>query len=142
MGAPANKAGTLRSEGTRNIINAMKKANVNRFICLSSLGFDDSTEVLNRTSFLFRKIIAPYILRATFKEHHLQEIAIKQSNLNWTIVRPGNLTNGIKTEKYKYGFPYSDPTVKVKISRADVADIMLKQLTTPQYYQKAFGVSY
>ena len=142
LGAPANKAATLRSEGTKNIINAMNKANVNRIICQSSLGFDDSIEVLNCTSFLFKKIIVPYILKATFKEHHLQELAIKQSKLNWTIVRPGSLTNGIKTGKYKYGFSYNDSTLKVKISRADVADMMLKQLTMPQYLQKVVGVSY
>lgn len=142
LGAPANKAATLRSEGTKNIIKAMKKANVNRFICQSSLGFDDSVEVLNRTSFIFKKIIVPYILKATFKEHLLQELAIKQSKLNWTIVRPGSLTNGIKTGKYKYGFSYNDSTLKVKISRADVADMMLKQLTMPQYLQKVVGISY
>lgn len=142
LGVPANKTGTLRSEGTANIIKAMKKANVNRFICQSSLGFDDSIEVLNCTSFLFKKIIVPYILKATFKEHHLQESVIKQSGLNWTIVRPGNLTNGIKTENYKYGFPYSDPTLKVKVSRADVADLLLKQVSATENLQKVIGISY
>jgi putative NADH-flavin reductase len=142
LGAPANKAGNLRSEGTKNIINAMKKANTSRFVCQSSLGFDDSVEVLNCTSFIFKRIIVPFVLKATFKEHHLQEIAVKQSSLNWTIVRPGSLTNGKKTGKYKYGFPYSDPTLKVKISRADVADFLLKQATSPEYLQKTIGISY
>jgi putative NADH-flavin reductase len=142
LGAPANKAATLRSEGTKNIIIAMKKANVNRFICQSSLGFDDSIEVLNCTPFIFKKIIVPYILKATFKEHHLQELAIKQCALNWTIVRPGSLTNGIKTGKYKHGFLYNDPTLKVKISRADVADILIKQLSATENSQKVIGISY
>jgi len=142
LGLPANKAGTLRSEGTKNIINTMEKANVNRLVCQTSLGFDDSIDVLNCTSFIFKKIIVPFILKATFKEHHLQEIAIKESSINWTIVRPGNLTNGLKTEKYKHGFSYKDPTLKVKVSRADVADFMLKQLTNPNTYNKVIGISY
>jgi putative NADH-flavin reductase len=142
LGTPANKAGVLRSEGAKNIIMAMQKAKVNRFICQSSLGFDDSIEVLNCTSFIFKKIIVPYILKATFKEHHLQESAIKQSDLNWTIARPGNLTNGIKTENYKHGFSYSDPTLKVKVSRADVAHLLLKQLSAPENSQKVIGISY
>lgn len=142
LGTPANKAGSLRSEGTKNIINAMKRTNVNRLICQSSLGFGDSIGVLNCTSFLFKRIIVPYVLKATFKEHHLQELAIIKSGLNWTIVRAAKLTNGIKTEKYKYGFPYSDKTLKVKISRADVADLMLKELAFPQYLQKTIGISY
>jgi putative NADH-flavin reductase len=142
LGAPANKAGTLRSEGTNNIIDAMKKANVSRLICQTSLGYADSISVLNCTSFFFRKIVVPYILKATFKEHLLQEIAIKKSGLNWTIVRPGNLTNGKKTEKYKSGFDYSDPTLKVKISRSDVAHFLLTQLSTVISNQKILGISY
>jgi putative NADH-flavin reductase len=142
LGTPANKAGTLRSQGTKNIINAMKKANISRFICQTSLGYDDSIQVLNCTSFFFKKIIVPYILKATFMEHHLQEIAIKQSGLNWIIVRPGNLTNGKKTENYKYGFAYSDPTLKVKISRADVANLLVKQLSSSENNQKIIGISY
>ncbi len=142
LGAPANKAGTLRSQGTKNIIDAMKKTKVNRLICQTSLGYDDSIDVLNSTSFLFKKIIVPYFLRATFKEHHLQEIAIKQSGLDWTIVRPGNLTNGKKTENYKYGFSYSAANLKVKISRADVAHLLVTQLTTHRDSQKIIGISY
>jgi putative NADH-flavin reductase len=142
LGAPANKSGTLRSEGTKNILNAMKKANVNRFICQTSLGYDDSREVLNCTSLIFRKIIVPYLLKSTFREHHLQEMAIKQSGLNWTIVRPGNLTNGKRTENYKTGFSYSDPTLKVKISRTDVAHFLVKQLSISDNKQKVIGISY
>jgi putative NADH-flavin reductase len=142
LGAPANKAGTLRSKGTQNIIDAMKKANVNRLLCQTSLGFDDSIEVLKCTSFLFKNIIVPFVLKSTFREHLLQEKAIKESGLNWTIIRPGNFTNGKKTENYKSGFSYSDPSLKVKVSRADVAHLMVKQLLTVENNQKVVGISY
>jgi putative NADH-flavin reductase len=142
LGTSANKAGTLRSEGTKNIIDSMKKAEINRLICQTSLGYDDSIPVLGNTSFLFKKIIVPYILKATFKEHYLQEIAIKRSGLKWTIVRPGNLTNGKKTERYKYGFLYSDPTIKIKISRADVAHFLVNQISTSVNIGKVIGISY
>jgi putative NADH-flavin reductase len=142
LGAPANKAGTLRSKGTQNIIDAMKKANISRLICQTSLGYDDSKEVLNCTSFFFKKIIVPFVLKSTFSEHLLQEKAIKQSGLNWTIVRPGNLTNGKRTGNYKSDFPYSDTKLKVKISRADVAHLLLKQLATADNNQKVIGISY
>jgi putative NADH-flavin reductase len=142
LGAPANKAGTLRSQGTKNIIAAMQKANVKRLLCQTSLGYDDSKEVLNCTSFFFKNIIVPFVLKSTFAEHHLQETIIKQSSLNWTIVRPGNLTNGQKKEKYKHGFSYTDPTLKVKISRADVAHLLLQQLSTTTHLQKTIGISY
>ena len=55
---------------------------------------------------------------------------------------PGNLTNGIKTENYKHGFSYNDPTLKVKVSRADVADFLLKQLSATENLKKVIGISY
>jgi putative NADH-flavin reductase len=142
LGTPANKAGTLRSQGTKNIIDAMKKANISRLICQTSLGYGDSKEVLSNTSFFFKNIIVPFVLKSTFKEHQLQETIIKQSGLNWTIVRPGNLINGKKTENYKHGFSNTDKMLKIKISRADVAHFLLLQLSTTENLQKAIGVSY
>ncbi len=39
IGSPANKIGTIRSTGTKNIIHAMEKAGIKRFICQASLGY-------------------------------------------------------------------------------------------------------
>jgi putative NADH-flavin reductase len=142
LGAPATKAGQLRSDGTKNIINSMQQKGVPRLICQTSLGFDDSEPVLNHTAFFFRKIIVPYLLKKTFADHLLQENFIKQSNLNWTIVRPGTMTDGKFTGEYKHGFSYSDNSLKVKISRADVADFLIKQVFSNQYQNKLTGVSY
>ena len=142
LGMPATKVGKLRSEGTQNIITAMTKAGVSRFICQTSLGYGDSKAVLDFTPFVFRKIIVPYLLKKTFEDHFLQEINIKKSKFNWTIVRPGNLTNKKHTGNYKSGFDYNDSTLKVKISRADVADFLIKSISNPNSYNKVIGISY
>lgn len=142
LGSPANKIGTIRSTGTRHIILAMKKKGVRRFVCQTSLGYGDSKEVLNRTPFYFKYLIVPFILKKGFADHALQEEYIRQSSLDWIIVRPSNLTDGDFTGKYKHGFAAGDPTVKVKISRADVADFMLRQLSDNTYLRKTPGVSY
>lgn len=75
-------------------------------------------------------------------EHQLQETIVKESELDWTIVRPGKLTNGRKTGQYKHGFPYSDSSLKVEVSRADVAEFLITQLNSGQYLRKAAGISY
>jgi putative NADH-flavin reductase len=142
LGAPAAKAGQLRSDGTKNIINSMQHHGISRLICQTSLGFGDSEAVLNHTSFFFKKIIVPYLLRKTFADHLLQETFIKESGLNWTIVRPGTMTNGKFTGNYKHGFSYSDKTLKVKVSRADVSDFLIKQISSNQYQNKVTGISY
>jgi len=94
----------LRSRGTQHIVDSIKKSSVNKFICQTSLGYADSKQILVNTSFLFKKIIVPLLLKKTFNEHELQESIIKQTNLDWMIARPGNMTNGKLTGIIKLVF--------------------------------------
>ena len=142
LGAPATKTGTVRSEGTRNIVRAMEKAGVRRLVCQTSLGYGDSRAVLDRAPFFFRNFVVPVFLRKTFADHALQEDIVKQSRLDWIIVRPGTMTDGPKTGHYRHGFPATDPTVKVEVSRADTADFMLKQVADDTYLGRTPGLSY
>lgn len=139
LGTPASKKDTLRSDGTLNIIRAMEKAGVRRFVCQSSLGIGDSRDIL---PFHYKYIIVPVILRHAFADHERQENYVKQSRLDWTIVRPGNLTNGKRTGVYRHGFAVTDKAIKLRISRADVADFTLKQLADDTYFYETPGVSY
>lgn len=141
LGAPALKTGTVRSQGTRNIVLAMEKGGVRRLICQTSLGYGDSRAVLDATPLHFKYLVVPFLLRKGFADHKLQEDYIKRSKLDWIIVRPGNLTDGPRTGAYRHGFDVTDPTLKVEVSRADVADFMLKQLTDDTYLQQTPGVS-
>ena len=104
LGLPAHKPGELRSRGTQHIVDSIKKSSVNKFICQTSLGYADSKQILVNTSFLFKKIIVPLLLKKTFNEHELQESIIKQTNLDWMIARPGNMTNGKLTGIIKLVF--------------------------------------
>jgi putative NADH-flavin reductase len=142
LGAPANKAGQLRSRGTQNIVNSMQQNGVSRLICQTSMGYADSEIVLRHTPFIFRNIFVPWLLRKTFDDHLLQEVFIKQSKLTWTIVRPGIMTNGHFTGVYRHGFAYDDSKLKVKISRADVADFLVQQTWSKNYHNKVTGISY
>lgn len=142
LGSPANKIGTIRSGGTQHIIRAMEKSGIRRFVCQTSLGYGDSKATLDRTPFYFKYLIVPFILKKGFADHALQEEYIRQSRLDWVIVRPGNLTDDGFTGRYRHGFSADDHQIKVKVSRADVADFMLKQLSDNTYLHKATGVSY
>jgi putative NADH-flavin reductase len=135
----AGRKGTVRSEGTRNIVRAMEKAGVRRLICQSSLGVGDSRGNLN---FLWKYVMFGVLLRDAFKDHVLQENFVKQSRLDWTIVRPAAFTDGERTGNYHHGFPGTRNGLQLKISRADVADFMLKQLGDSTYLRKTPGLSY
>ena len=135
----AGAKGTIRSEGTRNIIRAMEKASVSRFICLSTLGVGNSRANLN---FFWKHIMFGFLLRQAYADHGIQEDYVTESRLDWTIVRPAGFTDGNRTGVYRHGFPSTDKKIKGKISRADVADFMLKQLTDQTYLHETPGLSY
>ena len=138
IGAGASRT-TLREDGTRNIVQGMEKAGVRRLICQSTMGIGESRANLG---FLTKYVIVPVFLRHAFADHERQEAIIKGSSLDWVIVHPPHLNDGPRTGQYRHGFPANDTSIQGKISRADVADFMLKQLTDDTYLQQTPGVSY
>jgi putative NADH-flavin reductase len=146
LGVNSFKKNSIISDGTQNIIRAMNEHSTMRFICVTTMGLGDSKNqkgwaFIIPISLMFRIQRIP-ILRNQFIDRELQEEHIKKSTLDWIIVRPGGLTNGPRTGNYKHGFSIEDTTVKAQISRADVADFMLKQIADDTYLQKTPGLSY
>jgi putative NADH-flavin reductase len=139
LGSGKSRKSKVRSEGTKNIIAAMKINGVTRVICQSTLGTYESNDNLN---FFWKHIMFGWYLKQIFKDHELQEKYIKESNLDWTIVRPSAFTDGEKTQNYLHGFDPNDKSLKLKISRADVADFILKQLSDLSYLHQTPGLSY
>jgi putative NADH-flavin reductase len=130
---------TSLSDGTRNIVQAMQKNGVRRFIWESSLGIGDSE---GRLGLLYSFLLIPLLLRGIFADKEVQEKIIKDSALEWVIVRPAALTNGPRKGIYNDGMSIGHRFFTAKISRADVADFMLRQLTENTYLRKTPGLSY
>lgn len=128
----------LRTKGTKNIIDAMKKTAVKRLVCLSSFGVGDSYQSL---PLHYKYFIAPLFMRALYDDHNRQENAITESLLDWTVVRPSILYDGDFTGCYQHALIVDRKTAKMKISRADTADFMLKQLVDNAYLHKMPCVS-
>jgi putative NADH-flavin reductase len=135
----AGRNGVVRASGTQNIINAMRRHGIKRLICQSSLGVGDSRVSLN---FFWKYIMFGLLLRPAYADHELQEQYVKSSNLDWTIVRPAAFTDGEHSGKYLHGFAINDEKATLKISRADVADFLLKQLVDLHYLHKSPSLSY
>ena len=135
----AGRQGVIRTEGTRHIVEAMEKAAVQRLICQSTLGVGDSRDNLD---FFWKYVMFGLLLRPAYADHVSQEATVKQSHLNWTIVRPAAFTDEGKTGTYKHGFTGDERGLTLKISRADVANFMLQQLTDLTYLHQTPGLSY
>ncbi len=132
----------LRTKATRNIITAMKKSRVSRLICQSSHGAGKSYEIL---PWYYKFLLVPLLMRHLFADHNQQESDIKKSNLEWTIVRPATLVKGTLTNDYHQNFTAHAVTsnkVRLKISRADTANFMLKQLLDNNFLHKTPSISY
>jgi len=139
LGTPSSQKDTLRSTGTRHILQAMQQVGIVRLICLTTLGIGDSKAAL---PFLYKYLLVPFLLRHAFADSETQEHYIRQSPVAWTIARPGELTDGPRTGVYQQGFAATTKGLRIKIARADVADFMLRQLHEPAYLQQAVSLSY
>lgn len=127
------------SNGTKNIVQAMEKLGVKRFLCESSLGVGDSK---GRLGVLYNLFLIPLFLRGIFADKEIQERIIRDSTLDWTIVRPAALTNGARKGVWRAGRDLGHWFFTAKVSRADVAAFMLKQLTDTTYLRLTPGLSY
>jgi putative NADH-flavin reductase len=128
----------ILSEGTRNILRAMKAGHVPRLVCESSLGVGNS---VGRLGLLFTLFVIPVILPFVFWDKVRQEKLIEETDMDWIIVRPAVLTNRPARGNYRHGADVGNYVLSNRIARADVADFMLKQLTDDAYLGQATAVS-
>jgi putative NADH-flavin reductase len=120
----SRKPTTMLSDGTRNLITAMREAGTSRLICVTGIGAGDSK---GHGGFVYDRIIQPLLLNEIYKDKTRQEAVVRDSGLQWTLVRPAALTNGARTNHVKAFTDLQGITVG-KISRADVAAFILSQL--------------
>ena len=125
-------------DGMANIIKAMEAKGITRLIYMSAILVK---ETRNNAGFVIR-YIAPKLLSTEIAGHEARESMIKQSKLQWTIVRPCTLTNGKHLAQFRSGENVSSSGFTVMISRADVADFMLRQLNDNEFVRKTPSVMY
>ena len=125
-------------DGVGNIIRAMEVKDVRRFIYMSFVGVKES----RHSAGLVIRYIAPRLLSTEIKGHEQRENLIRNSTLDYTIVRSPTLTNGKQTAQYKTGEELSKKGFINSISRADVAHFLVQQLTDVTYLKKAPRIMY
>jgi putative NADH-flavin reductase len=129
---------TVFSQGTRNVLEAMLQAGVRRLLCITGIGAGDSK---GHGGFLYDRLFNPLLLKTIYEDKDRQEALIRASETEWTIVRPGFLTNGPLTKKYQVITDLTGVTAG-KISRADVAHFILEELASNRYLGQAPLLTY
>ena len=121
----------LFSDATRVLIEAMRSLGVKRLICVTGFGAGDSRESIS----CLQRLPFQIVFGRAYDDKSLQEKMIKESELDWTIARPGVLTNGPQTGNYQI---LSEATQWRNgiISRADVAEFLVRQIGDQTYIRK------
>jgi putative NADH-flavin reductase len=131
----------VASAGSANIIAAMKEHGVRRFVCQTAWGVGESRQDPGFAGAFFMKVLVPPLLRDEYADKEVQEKLVRQSDLEWVIVRPMILTNGPWTNYYRAGVDLK-PGRRPYISRADVADFLMRQLTDDTFVRNAPAIGY
>lgn len=139
LGTPLGNTEMLRKNGTANVVKAMAATGVKRLICLSAHGAGDSYPMLPA---LYRYALIPLMMRNLYADHNAQEEVVRKSTLDWTLVRPAAFVKGQRTGSYWHGAGLPPRPIASKISRADVADFLVRQLSDTTYVHQSPSLSY
>lgn len=151
LGARGKADFGVAERGTRAIVAGMKETGVRRLVVVSAapIGTVPSPDRPNPPrhdpgdGFLMRHLAAP-IVKRVFRDHYADlarmEDVIRDSGLDWTIVRPPQLTDKPLTGVYRTAYE-RNLRRGLKISRADVAHYMLHALGQPGTIGRIVGVS-
>jgi len=117
-------------------INREHKINV-PFLFVTGFGAGDSK---NYVSWLI-KLFLKYLLKDVYADKTKMEEIITESNMNWTVVRPGRLLDKALTEKYRIENKLYKGINIGGINRADVADFLIKQAENQTELKNYIGIS-
>jgi len=105
---------------------------VHRLLCVTGFGAGDSRASIS----CLQRLPFHLVFGRAYDDKSVQERLIKDSGLQWTIARPGVLTSGPRTGRYRILTEAKDWRNGV-ISRADVADFLVRQIADQTYVRQA-----
>jgi putative NADH-flavin reductase len=123
---------TTRGEFGAALATAMERSGVRRAVVVSSgLLFEEQNAV--------GKLLRGTLFRNLLPDMTAMEATLEKDGLEWTIVRPPRLTNGPLTKSYSA----ADGRLPkgMTVSRACVADFMIKEAEQPAHVRQIVGLS-
>ena len=139
LGVFTRKPSTELSTGTANIITALNKNSVRRFVVLSSLGVNDSRGQGNFAARMWQRFVIPRMLEDKERQEHI----IRDSDLDWTVFRPCRLIDApeVRQDLVEWSGPPSSLRVTWRLSMASLANRILDVLDDPAYARRAINLS-
>jgi putative NADH-flavin reductase len=123
----------MQTNGTRNIVKAMEQSGIRRIISMTGGGVaapPDQPKTPDKLIKLLMKLVAKKALEDG--TNHAE--VLKNSRLDWTVVRGPRLTNGPLTHQYRVG--WVGVNASTSASRKDIAHFIIKELEEGKYLRQ------
>jgi uncharacterized protein YbjT (DUF2867 family) len=122
---------TLFSEATRALLPAMERTGVRRLLSVTGFGAGESRSAVSWLEAIPFRVV----LGKPYEDKDRQEAMIRESPLDWTLVRPTILTNGRATGRYRV-LSRPEEWSNGMISRADVADFLIREAEAGEHIRQ------
>ncbi|TAE50291.1 MAG: SDR family oxidoreductase [Bacteroidetes bacterium] len=129
---------TLLSTGLRNIIHVMKKTGPRRLVTVTGAGILQE----NRDELIMDSISFPPNLQNLSMDHLRMYEALRESDLDWTVVCPSFMFGGKRTGTYQVEADYFPRGVQNRVSVEDVADFITREMTENTFIRKRVGIAW
>ena len=125
----------VRSAGTERVIEAMRAHGVRRLVVQSVYGIGDGYRRLP----LGLKAFFTLAIRPQVRDHEVQEALVRESGLDWTIVRPVVLHDEAVTAPARVVL--DDDVPAMRVGRGQVADVLAGSLGRTDWFSRTLSVS-
>ena len=129
------KSTELEANAAKVVLEVMERVGAKRLIVISVLGAGDSKD---QAPWAYEHLLLPTFLHGAVKDKKQMEAEVRASHVEWVLVRPPVLNDHEPTGSVRI-VPPGD--IAHKITRADLAQFLVDQLTTNQYVGQAVTIA-
>jgi putative NADH-flavin reductase len=129
----------IYSRGGRNILSAMRHNGVKKLITMTSASIDMSDP--STDTFFMNRVIRPNYNKVYYDQTKWETILDDTKDIHWICVRPTKLVNKPFTGRYRVNLRHC-PKGGWKISRADLADFIIKQIDSNEFVHEKPVIAY
>jgi putative NADH-flavin reductase len=138
LGAGLVRRTTLYSDTTRVLLAAMTRRAVRRLICVTGVG---AGETKGHGGFLYDRIFFPLFTKGIYRDKDKQESLIRESQAQWTIVRPAPFREGRSPGSLRAVTNVDGVTLR-RISRLEVAQFLVDELEQNRYVRQSVFIGH
>jgi len=138
LGAGNVRSTTLFSDSTRILITAMERQRVRRLVCITGVGAGDTK---GHGGFIYDRLVYPLFTKGIYADKDIQEALIRQSSLDWTIVRPASFRKSAPATPLRAVTDVEGVTLRT-IAFSEVAGFVVDELGQRRYAGQAVFIGH